>query len=680
MMKASRRPRARSFGYATMAVVSSISLLILAMIGYTYLGSMRSFEVQARAQVKQDYRQKEDAILNALIHVVPNKAIGAMKQGSANNPTPYNWDTIFREALAIANAEQAVSPALLNSLNLGTAVSANTGDTAFSNVSDFVTAPVVTYAGGNNRVNGGNWWEYYMLGDSKIGPRVPAALQLSYNDYLLDKQYPIISTTKTYVSWYSKGLGLSATDYPRFNLIQYPDVKFGYKRPGEYFVAKRNWWVFSLQFGSHNQQRTGIPPVRKDYVLSIYEIPSQIPLSASTLLKVGKFADGTDWQNVTLDGSLVAERLETEGTVAVNGGSISARKSLTLTGQTTVDGSTIQSNFDDLGEREQRATQSDGTTSPVGGNVTTTDSDFYDASVGGNLGKVAFIPLNRGTNSLLNTSDGSRDERISPTGWNEYTMAGRQAQMSIQIRSAVGYDVQIPLTIRFRYRDSSNNTVSVDYTRGDNWPTDLQPGGSSFPFQTDELDTTRNALLIHLDRLPAFVNSLPDSGGVALNNSLYIYPRTGESTVRVPSIPSVEQDMAVSLRDGQDLSDYSKGFSVVSRYRVYIADSLNIVPVTAPANSGLPAGHVFYPPFSIFAPEKRFGESLTVNQPVQLLGQLNSLKTGTSDVVNPLELMNGHDERVSASLIDAELTSLKSPAELPPVHLMNWLVTIEQVH
>ena len=69
-----------------------------------------------------------------------------------------------------------------------------------------------------------------------------------------------------------------------------------------------------------------------------------------------------------------------------------------------------------------------------------------------------------------------------------------------------------------------------------------------------------------------------------------------------------------------------------------------------------------------------------MNQPVQLLGQLNSLKTGTSDVVNPLELMNGHDERVSASLIDAELTSLKSPAELPPVHLMNWLVTIEQVH
>lgn len=680
-MKTFQRPRLHSSGYATMAVVSSISLLILAMIGYTYLGSLRGFETQARAQVKQDYRQKEDAILNALIHIVPNKAIGAMRQGSASNPTPYNWDTIFREALAVADAEQSVSPTILNSLNLGSAVSANTGESSFPEVSDFVNAPVVTYAGGSNRVNGGNWWEYYMLGDAKIGPSVPAALQLSYSDYLLDKQYPIISTSKTYVSWYTKGLGLSPTDYPLYNLIQYPDVKFGYKRPGEYFVAKRNWWVFSLQFGSHNQQRTGIPPVRKDYVLSIYEIPSQIPLSASTLLKVGQFADGTDWQNVSLDGSLVAERLETQGTVAVSGGAIAARKTLTLTGQTTVDGTTIQSNFDDLGEREQRATQTDATSTPVGGaNGSVSDSDFYEASVGGNVGKVAFIPLNRGTNSLLNSSDGNRDERISPTGWNEYTMAGRQTQMTLQIRAVVDLAVQIPTSIRFRYRDTNNSLVTVDYTRGSNWPTDLEAGGSTFPFQTDELDTTRNALLVHLDRLPAFINGLPNSGGIARNNSLYIFPRTGEATIRIPSIPSVEQDMAVSLRDGQDLSAYTGGFSVVSRYRVYIADSLNTVPVATPSNSGLPFGHVFYPPFSIFAPEKRFGESLTVSQPVQLKGQLNSLKTGSSDVVNPLELLNGHDERVSASQIDAELTSLKSPAELPPIHLMNWLVTIEQVH
>lgn len=665
-------------GYATMAVVTSISLVILGMMGYAYLGSMRTVQAQTRAQVKQDYSQKEDAILNALIHIVPNKAIGAMQQGSASNSTLYNWDTIFREALNSANAEQSISPQMLNSLNLGTAVSANTGDTTFSAVSQVVQAPIGTYAGGDNRVNGGNWWEYTMLGDPKIGPRVPAALQLSYENYLLDKQYPIVSFDKTYVNWYTKGLGLSATDFPRYNLIQYPDVKFGYKRPGEYFVAKRNWWVFSLKFGSHNEQRTGIPPVRKDYVLSIYEIPSQVPLSASTLLKVGKFADGTAWENVTLDGSLVAERLETEGSVVVSGGSVAARKSLTLTGQTVVDGTTLESNFDDLGERESRATTTTGTGGANG--TTTNDSDFYEASQGGNVGKVAFIALNRGTNTLMNTTDGGREERIAPTGWNHYTMAGRQAQMTLQIRKMASATDQTPTEIRFRYRNTSNALVTVDYVRGNNWPTEQEVGGSTFPFQTDELDNTRKALLIHLDRLPAFINSRSGTGGLALNNSLYVMPLSGEPTVLIPSIPAAEADMAVSLRGGQDLTPFTAGFSLVSRYRVYIADTLNNVPATIPTNSGLPNGHVFYPPLSIFAPEKRFGESLSVDHPVELTGQLNSLKTATTDTVNPLEFMSGDDERIASNKIDANLTSLKSPAELPPIHLMNWLVTIEEVH
>jgi hypothetical protein len=657
-----------------MAVVSSVSMVILGVAGYTYLANLRTFQAQARAQVKQDYSQKEDAILNALIHIVPNKAIGAMQRYSANNPTFYNWETIFGEALDSANAERSISAEMINSLNLGTAVSANTGDTTFSSVSEVVLAPVQSQQGGASLVNGGNWWEYNMLSDLKIGPRVPAALQLSYENYLLDRQYPIISFDKTYVSWYTKGLGLSATDYPRYNLIQYPDVKFGYKRPGEYFVAKRNWWVFSLNFGSHNEALTGIPPVRKDYVLSIYEIPSQIPLSASTLLKVGKFADGTAWENVSLDGSLVAENLQTEGSVVVSGGSVSARKSLTITGQTVVDGTNLDNDFDELGERESRAAAGGANGS------TTADSDFHQASVGGNVGKVAFIALNRGTNTLLNTSDGTRAERISPTGWNQYTMAGPKAQMTLEMRTMSSATEQVPTQIRLRYRNTSNSLVSATFTRGTNWPTEQEDGGPEFPFQTAELENTRKALVVHLDRLPAFIDGLSNSGGMALNNSLYLFPRTGESTVITPSIPSLPTDMAVSLRGGEDLTPYTTGFSIVSRYRVYIADSLNSVPATTPANAGLPGDHVFYPPLSIFAPEKRFGESLTVEHPVELTGQLNSLKTETSDSVNPLEFMSGDDERLASNKIDANLTSLKSPAELPPIHMMNWLVTIEEIH
>ncbi|MBP9226026.1 MAG: hypothetical protein KBF76_19300, partial [Verrucomicrobiales bacterium] len=60
--------------------------------------------------------------------------------------------------------------------------------------------------------------------------------------------------------------------------------------------------------------------------------------------------------------------------------------------------------------------------------------------------------------------------------------------------------------------------------------------------------------------------------------------------------------------------------------------------------------------------------------------QLSSLKTSAGETFNPLELKNLNDERVSNNKINAHLTSLRSPAELPPVYMMNWLITIEEIH
>jgi hypothetical protein len=658
-----------------MALVSGISLIIISMLAFNIAGNIRSLDNQAKAQVKQDYSQKEDAILNALIHIVPNKAIGAMQRYSANRPTFYNWSTIFQEALAMANAEKAISPQLLNSLNLSNAITANSGDSEFSAVTQFVGAPMASPAGGNSIVNGGNALERIMLGSARIGTKVPAALDLSYNDYLLDRQYPIISTTKTYTSSFPKGLGLSAAAYPAFNLIQYPDVKFGYKRPGENFVAKRNWWVFSLTFGSHNQAQTGLQPVTKDYVLSIYEVPSQIPLSADALMKVGQFEDGTAWKNVNLNGSIHAKDLETSGTVALTEGAISAQKSVNVSNRTSVQDKTVTSGFDAMGERESRLI-------PAANNGNNT-SNFYEASTGGNVGKVAFIPINRGTQELIRTGDGTASERISPTGWHNYSQSAWKASMTLEIRSVSSWENQTPTSIRFSYRNASNEVVTVTYTRNSNWPTETQTGGSTFPFQTTTLDNTRKALIIHMDRLPAFINSRSNSGGMSRNHSLYVFCRSDFSAaaaVRQPSIPSLPTDTVLTLRGGANLTAFTSGFSLVSRYRVYIADSLNNTPTTIPANSGIPQGSLYYPPLSIFAPEKRFGESISAERPVELTGQLSSLKTGDGDTFNPLEIMSGADQRLNANNLHADLISLRSPAELPPIYLMNWLVTIEEIH
>lgn len=147
-----------------------------------------------------------------------------------------------------------------------------------------------------------------------------------------------------------------------------------------------------------------------------------------------------------------------------------------------------------------------------------------------------------------------------------------------------------------------------------------------------------------------------------------------------PSNPSVETDACVTLRGGRDMTPFPEGFSVVTDLRLYIAETMNDVATTPPANSGLPLNAEYYPPISLFAPEKRFGESLSIDHPVTIRGQLSTLKTEDSDTFNPLELIMADENRVANDLLAADLISLRSPAELPPIHMMNWMVTIEEIH
>lgn len=661
-----------SRGWATLAQVSAISLMLLGSLTMALIHNIRSLDSQTRAQTKQDYAQKERALLSALLHIVPNKAIGAMQRGSANNAENYTWEAIFEEAVLAANVEQSVDSTFLKGLGLSDAILANTGDSALDSVRDLVSAPVRTYSGSRGLVNGGNWYEYYMLFDSDIHDKIPAPLRLSYSDYVLDKTYPIISPEKLHVYNYNyhdpqyyKGLHVSTDAYPLYNLLRYPDVKFGYRKPGELFVAKRNWWIFSLEFGKSNEARSGIPAVKKDYVLSIYEVPSQLPLSSSALMKVGNFSDGVKWRNIDINGGLYADTLQTEGEVEIGQGSLSARNSIDLSDSTRIDGKTIEGDFDDLGKREKRALAA--------------DTDFYEASTGGNVGRVAFIPLNVGESFLERESDGSRNERISPTGWNDYTRGANQAAMRVEIHALHPGEAELPLAMRFHYKNTYGGTSQKTYITGIDWPLELLDPWDRFPFRLDLIQGLRPAFVLRLDKLPDFLESLPGAAGIEVNNSIYLHLDFVLPTV-IPDISLLNTDLAITLREGEDMSEYSNGFSIVTSQTLFIADSLNKVPVTPPANSGLPSDAVYYPPVSLFAKDKRFGESLHGERPLMVGGQLSSLKTQSGDVFNPLDLKNAKGDRIEARKINADLVSLNSPAELPPIHLMNWMVTIEQLH
>ena len=643
-----------------MPAILSVAMVIGAGLTFAYRYHVRSIENQAKAQVRVDYSQKEEAILRALLHIVPNKAIGAMRRSSRTNALDYSWERIFEEAAELANAETAVSEAILNGIGAGEAIGANPGDTAFSSADDFVSA-----LHGEGVVNPGLTQEVSLLFDSEIGPKLPAPLQGSESIFRDDAAYPIISLAKTHSAGWPQGLLLSPTDYPLYNLYSYPNIRFGYARPGQPFVAKRNWWAFTLKFGAHNQADTGVPAVEKHYVLSIYEVPSQLPISAAGFMNIGCHADGSSWSNVTLSGGISAGRLQTEGNVSLVDGLFSSRTSTAFSGATSIAGRTVSDGFDALGVREEREAL--------------TGSDFCDASAGGNVGRAVFVPINRGNDFLEVQDDGATSERISPTGWNEYTTGSSQARMRVRISKMDSIQNQIPTEIEFFYSTEAGNLASRTYTRGENWPSDAQAGGTAFPFQTDNLSVGRRALIFHADRLPAFLASLGDAAGVSYNNSIYIYPDSTQDTVNVPHNPSTADDLAVSMSGGEDMSAFTSGFSLVTNLRLYVGSSVNTVPIPVPAGSGIAATSEYFPPISFFAAEKRFGTASTFVPPVNLKGQMNTLKTRDDDAFRPLDLRAGNDQLVHPSLITADLKPLRSPAELPPIHLMNWLVVIEEV-
>lgn len=656
-MKISGISPQRSRGYTAIPVVAAISVVMLTSVTYIYRMSSWSHDNQAKSQVKVDYSQKEEALLNALVNVLPNKAIGAMREGSASAPALYTWESVFSQSLQLADAG-SVSVALEGASG---AISGNTGNAQYRSM-DQLISPLA----GSGLVNPGAVEEQSLMLDSRYLDLLPAPLSSNTDINLQDRVGPLITTEKHYVASSAKGLRLNADTYPLYNVIPYPNIQFGYARPGDPFLAKRNWWAFSVRYGTQNPGMTGLSGVTKKYLLSLYEVPSQLPLSAGVGMIVGQHENGSDWRNVGIEGGVFASRLQTAGTVDLMGGLFSARRSVNLGDQSLVDGQAIRSDFDSMGVREEMRLQ----------NAT----NFYAASVGGNVGRVAFIPLVRGHDFLQLMDDGNRMSRISPTGWNEYSNGALQCRMRVRVLEMESDGAQRPIAFELRYLGPGGAPITVSYRRGSNWPAEGEIGGSTFPFQTEFLPVGRHALIFHPQRLPAFLQLLGNAGGPTVNNSIYIYPDPAANpTVRQAVFPSTSAEMAVVIREAEDLSPYTKGFSLVTNCRLYIGDSMNTVAIPGPSGAGLPAGKLFYPPLSLYAVEKRYGTS-TEERRVQFDGQLTSLNNNESETFNPVDLKSGTYDSVDPSRIQAQLHKLVSPAELPPIFLMNWLVTIEEIH
>lgn len=727
-MNASRRRRSLRSGYISLILVLTTGVMLTLLTLGAYRRASSAQVVQSETQLRVDYAEKEDAVLRAIVNIVPNRAIRAMQNNSNSSGAARDslrWQNIFSEALDQANARTSISSSLKTQLQdgttsgpvptPGTTVSGNMGDSSLALIDqmfDAIEPEAGFVAPGINR---------------SLGAGFPVPLETTNTTLATrDRTYPMISREKIYGNLAASGVNLPVADYSQLNVIRYPDIRFGYSAPGQPFVAKRNWWAFSMQIGENDAllgsyAAQGGQGGERDFIVSIYEIPSQLAISAEAFTNLGTHADGTPWQHASIQGGVYSTRAQVGSGMHID--RISGRRGLTLGNDVTVGENAIEGNPFAPGVREQ---------------FEVTNGSFMPVTLASESGRAAFVPINRGKDYFDRFAHAAESNSLSTTTWNSYSVGALQCAMRLDITAVASATDPTPTALRFQYfKAGARQTLNVPLTAGVD--VGLPPGyvrvanenqsytfyglndvaygtngyysyktgvtgtitfnnqtfgdpivgtrkfgyfRPTFPFEVKFLHGVKPSIAIYPERFPAFLRSL-GADSTAVNHSLAVnvdYSTTGlNNPVYKPSIPCADKDYGVLMTECDDLTGFTKGFSLVTNLRLYIGDDFNVVATTPPAGSGLPAP--FYPPASLFAPEKRYGTEFDPFK-VQLAGQMGHLggesDDPNADPVHLLDLKMGSENTASAANIDVNLRPITHPAELPPVTMMNWLVMIEE--
>ena len=709
-------------GFASYLLVLTTGAILTLLMVYAYRQAMETQAVQSQVQLRTDYSEKEDAILRSIVAITPNRAIRAMQSGSGSATAisnPLRWRNIFDEALTLSNARTSISSDLLASLAINNLIKSNAGDSSLSS-SNRIFHQI---AGVNDNSDS----SFASAGINRsLGIGFPAPLQ-TINSLTItrDTAYPIITNDKIYGSLAQSGVGLDVATYPQFNLLKYPQINFGYAKPGDDFVAKRNWWAFTMDLADHDDTTTKSIRVPRDFVLSIYEIPSQLAISASSFLSLGQYASGEAWQNVNIAGGVYAGKAKVEGDTVLT--ALASRRGMDLSDDAVIGGKRFASNPFAPGLREA---------------YQVTEGEFFPVSLASESGRVAFIPINRGADFFDRLAHTTESLTISPTSWNNYSVGALQCAMRLDIIEVVSSLNKTPTKLRFSYLKNGSRvdlvvdlvtgsyvglqtgyvfachenqtynfgTSVVDVAYGKNGTYAYQTGvtGSvtfnnarfgdpfvgtvksgyykpSYPFEMTVLSNGQRAIKVYPQRFKKFLAAL-NADDTSVNNSLVVNvdytTATGSINLSKPNIPCTDLDYALVLEECADLASanysFPKGFSLVSNLRTYIGDDFNVVETTPPSGYTLASGEKFYPPCSLFVPEKRFG---VVASPysVSVSGQVGSLASDTNvNPVSPLDSKNMSGTAYAANRITVNLKPITHPGALPPINMMNWLVVLEE--
>jgi hypothetical protein len=669
-------------------------ILLVGIIGLAFIVTIAGFLVAASngqdtarlATAKVDIATREDALMREILQY---SATGLLPGTDGITGPPATWTTIMTNAVTQLHATTYADPVELAAISgLSGVITANTGDTGGTALGIFkgYLNSEVPFGGTSPGTILPNLDPTYL---SAVEPPLmlwsgnaslsSATALTTPQEFFLGSQYPAGVTSSV--------LKLSVSN--RWARILYPNVRFGYKQPGNLFVARRVWWEIPVLYQTTQQtvedQSTVFryPSAAATYVLSVYEIPSQLPISGNGNLQIGLMADNTAWgSGIQVAGSIYG------GQVQLSAGTynaVSSRQQVNVLSGATVGGvnyATSTNNlFDQPGTRETMAlTQTPGAAAPV--------------SVAGNDGKVLLVPVMPGNQFYMSVA--------TPTHWDLYARPYYRCRIRIIIsgtnstliyNSATGAinstagagAIQVDVytsadttnrpdqLLGFLDSTATHTTYAQGYT-GDTtgngnaayaWPT-----APSWMNYTSTGTADRNLLIIDI---PTMVSTL--GTGTASVDSAQLYsvyvgssPTVEPATPPSPTPPPYTEP-GIGITNCNDLSLFTSGLSIVTNQTLYLLGSFNQVNIT---------GGTLPPPTSIYAPEVRYGMSGAIS-PVTLAGQVSVDPSSNAMLLtNPLSLVNASGTPIPATSISANLSEITDPTLIPPISRMSLMFTIEK--
>src|SRR5271165_6554527 len=342
-------------------------IMLVAIIGLAFIVTVAGFLVAASdsqdtarlASAKVDIATREDALMREILQ---QTATGMLPGTDGFTGPILTWTQIMTSAVTALNATSYVDPVELAALQAAGAIPANV---TLANTGDTGGALLGIFQGYNNEVPYGGTSglanlvpvnaalaavEPPLMNWSRNATLTAATALTTPQEFFLGSQYTAVASPAV--------AQLSASK--RWGLILYPNIRFGYKNIGDSFIARRVWWRIPLVYQTTQQtveDQTGATPVfrypsaQANYVLSAYEIPSQLPISGNANLQIGKNVDSTAWgSGVSITGSIYGSQIQVAGGTY---GGISSRQAVNVLNPATVAGTPYSNSaFDAVGTRE----------------------------------------------------------------------------------------------------------------------------------------------------------------------------------------------------------------------------------------------------------------------------------------------------------------------------------------